>query len=74
MLPMVCSLPEIDKYKRKYQRNISLSKFSRDFTDKNIPSVYNEGITVGKKIITTQKSMMTCHFYQRNYRQNKFRR
>jgi hypothetical protein len=32
-----------------------------------------EGITVGKKIKTKQKKMMTCHFYQRNYRRNKFR-
>ena len=67
------TLPEIDKYKRKYRGNISVSKFSRDFTDENIPSVYTEGITVGKKIKTKQKKM-TRHFYQRNYRRNKFRR
>ena len=53
---------KIDKYKRKYQGNISVGKFPRDFTDGNIPSVYTEGITVGKKIKTKQKKMMTCHF------------
>jgi len=41
---------KIDKYKRKYQGNISVGKFPRDFTDGNILSVYTEGITVGKKI------------------------
>jgi hypothetical protein len=46
---------KIDKYKRKYRRNISVGKFPRDFTDGNIPSVYTEGITVGKKIKTKQK-------------------
>jgi len=61
---------KIDKYKRKYRGNISVGKFLRDFTDGNIPSVYTEGITMGKKIKTKQKKMMTCHFYQRNYRQN----
>jgi hypothetical protein len=65
---------KIDKYKRKYRGNISVGKFPRDFTDGNIPSVYTEGITVGKKIKTKQKKMMTCHFYQRNYRRNLFRR
>jgi hypothetical protein len=28
----------------------------------------------GKKFKTKQKQMMTCHFYQQNYRRNKFRR
>ena len=46
---------KIDKYKRKYRGNISVGKFPRDFTDGNIPSVYTEGITVGKKIRTKQK-------------------
>ena len=41
-------------------------KFPRDFTDGNILSVYTEGITVGTKIKTKQKKMMTCHFYRRN--------
>jgi hypothetical protein len=41
---------KIDKYKQKYRENISVGKFLRDFTDGNIPSVYTEGITVGKKI------------------------
>ena len=61
---------KIDKYKRKYRGNIFVGKFSRDFTDGNIPSVYTDGITVGKKIKTKQKKKMTCHFYQRNYRWN----
>ena len=38
-----------DKYKRKYRGNISVGKFSRDFTDGHIPSVYTEGITEGQK-------------------------
>ena len=42
-------------YKRKYRGNISVGKFLRDFTDGNIPSVYTEGITVGKKIKTKKK-------------------
>jgi len=46
---------KIDKYKRKYRRNIFVGKFPRDFTDGNIPSVYTDGITVGKKIKTKQK-------------------
>jgi hypothetical protein len=46
---------KIDKYKQKYRENISVGKFSRDFTDKNISSVYTEGITVRKKIKTKQK-------------------
>jgi hypothetical protein len=41
---------KIDKYKRKYRGNIFIGKFSRDFTDGNIPSVYTDGITVEKKI------------------------
>jgi len=65
---------KIDKYKRKYRGNISVGKFPRDFTDGIIPSVYTEGITVGKKIKTKQKKMMTCHFYRRNYWRNLFRR
>jgi len=61
---------KIDKYKRKYRENISVGKFPRDFTDGNIPSVYTEGITVGKKLKQSKKKMMTCHFYKRTYRQN----
>jgi len=45
-----------DKYKWKYRGNIFVDKFLRDFTDGNIPSVYTEGITVGKKIKTKQKN------------------
>jgi hypothetical protein len=61
---------KIDKYKRKYRGNIFVGKFSRDFTDGNIPSVYTDEIIVGKKFKTKQKKKMTCHFYQRNYRWN----
>jgi len=46
---------KIDKYKRKYRGNIFVGKFPRDFTDGNIPSVYTDGITVGKKFKTKQK-------------------
>jgi hypothetical protein len=53
------TLPEIDKYKRKYRGNISVSKFSRDFTDENISSVYTEGITVGKNIIDLPTELPT---------------
>jgi len=53
------TLPEIDKYKRKYRENISVSKFSRDFTDENISSVYTEGITVGKNIIDLPTKLLT---------------
>jgi len=38
-----------------------------DFTDRNILSVFTEGITVGEKIKIKQKKMMTCHFYRRNF-------
>jgi hypothetical protein len=61
---------KIDKYKRKYRGNIFVGKFPRDFTNGNIPSVYTDGITVGKKLKTKQKKKMTCHFYQRNSRRN----
>ena len=52
---IVIHYQKIDKYKRKYRGNISVGKFPRDFTDGNIPSIYTEGITVGKKIKTKQK-------------------
>ena len=47
---------KIDKYKRKYRGNIFIGKFSRDFTDRNIPSVYTERITVGKKLKQSKKN------------------
>jgi hypothetical protein len=35
-----------------------------NFTDKNISSVYTEGIIVGKERIKTKsKGTMTCHLY-----------
>ena len=46
---------KIDNYKRKYRGNIFVGKFPRDFTDENIPSVYTEGITVGKKLKQSKK-------------------
>jgi len=46
---------KIDKYKRKYRGNIFVGKFPRDFTDENIPSVYTDGITVGKNIKQSKK-------------------
>jgi hypothetical protein len=52
---MVYHYQKIDKYKRKYRGNIFVGKFPRDFTDGNIPSVYTDGITVGKKFKTKQK-------------------
>jgi len=58
---------KIDKYKQKYRGNIFVGKFSRDFTDRNIPSVYIDGITVGKKLKTKQKKKMTCHFFRQNF-------
>jgi hypothetical protein len=58
---------KIDKYKRQYLENIFVYKLPTDFTNGNIPSVFTEEITVGKKFKTKQKKMMTSHFYQRNY-------
>jgi len=46
---------KIDKYKRKYRRNIFVGKFPRDFTDGNIPSVYTDGITVGNFFLNKAK-------------------
>ena len=46
---------KIDKYKWKYRGNIFVGKFTMDFIDENIPSVYTDGITVGKKFKTKQK-------------------
>jgi hypothetical protein len=58
---------KIDKYKRKYRGNISVGKFPRDFTDGNIPTVYTEGITVGKKIKTNQKKNDDVSFLPVSY-------
>jgi hypothetical protein len=35
-----------------------------NFTDKNIPPVYAEGITLGNKIKKKPKNTMTCYLYQ----------
>ena len=54
---------KIHKYKRKYRENIFVGKFSRDFTDENILSVYTERITAGKNNFKqSKKKMMTCQF------------
>jgi len=55
---------KIDKYKQKYRENIFVDKLPTDFTDGNVPLVFTEEITEGKKIKTKQKKLMTCHFYQ----------
>jgi len=52
---LIIHYQKTDKYKRKYRGNIYVGKFLRDFTNENIPSVYTEGIMVGKKIKTKQK-------------------
>jgi hypothetical protein len=39
---------KIDKYKQKYRGNIFVSKLPKNFIDGNIPSVFTEGITMGK--------------------------
>jgi hypothetical protein len=44
-----------DKYKQKYWENIFVGKLPINFTDKNVPSVFTEGITVGKTIIKTKQ-------------------
>jgi len=46
---------KINKYKQKYRGNIFVGKFSRDFTDENIPSVYTKGITLEKKLKQSKK-------------------
>jgi len=46
---------KIDKYKRKYRGNIFIGKLPMDFTNRNIPSVFIKGITMGKIIIKTKQ-------------------
>ena len=41
---------KIDKYRQKYQRNIFVGNFSKDFIDGHTPSVNTKGITVRKKL------------------------
>jgi hypothetical protein len=50
------TLQKIDKYKRKYQGNNFIGKLPMNVTNKIIPSVFTEGITVGKKIKIKQKN------------------
>jgi len=40
---------KINKYKQKYRENIFVSKLPTDFTDGNVPLVFTEEITEGKK-------------------------
>jgi len=40
---------KIKKYKRKYRGNIFVGKLLMDFTDRNIPSIFTERITLEKK-------------------------
>ena len=60
---------KINKYKRKYRGNIPVGKFSREFNEGNISSVYTEGFTAGKKN-SKKKKIMTCHFLPTDYRRN----
>jgi len=46
---------KIDKYKQKYQGNIFVGKLPTNFTDRNVPLVFTDGITVGKTIIKTKQ-------------------
>jgi len=46
---------KIDKYKWKYRGNIFVGKLPTNFTDRNIPSVFTEGITMEKIIIKTKQ-------------------
>jgi hypothetical protein len=39
---------KIEKYKRKYRGNILVGKLLMDFTDRNIPSIFTERITLEK--------------------------
>jgi len=47
---------KIDKYKQKYRENIFVGKLPTDFTDRNILSVFTEGITMKKKIKQSKKN------------------
>jgi hypothetical protein len=49
------TLQKINKYKQKYQGNIFVDKFSRNFTDENIRSMYTEEITMEKKLKQSKK-------------------
>ena len=63
-LTFILHVPEFPTRKLiNTNKNIE-GKFPRDFTDRNIPSVYTDGITVEKNFKTKQKKKITCHFYQ----------
>jgi hypothetical protein len=47
---------KIDKYKRKYQGNISVGKFLRDFTDRNIPRYIPRELPWEKKLKQSKKN------------------
>jgi len=46
---------KIDKYKRKYRENIFVGKLPTNSTDGNTLSIFTEGITAEKIIITTKQ-------------------
>jgi hypothetical protein len=50
----------VDNLREFFRLNMTLIN-----TDKNIPSVYIEGITVKKKL-KKLKNTMTCYFYRQN--------
>jgi hypothetical protein len=52
---MMTHYQKIDKYKWKSRGNIFVGKLPTDFTDRSIPSVFTDGITVRKIIIKTNK-------------------
>jgi hypothetical protein len=52
---MMTHYQKIDKYKWKSRGNIFVGKLPMDFTDRSIPSVFTDGITVRKIIIKTNK-------------------
>ena len=56
----------------EFYRHDIPSLYSLVNTDKNISSVYTEGITVGKKRNSKKpKSTMTCHLYRWHYQRYK---
>jgi len=61
---------KINKYKRKYRKNIPSVNFRRILPTKIFPRYIPRELPWEKKIKTKQKKMITCHFYQRNYRRN----
>jgi hypothetical protein len=61
---------KIDKYKRKYRGNISVGKFQGILPTEIFPRYIPRELPWEKKLKQSKKKMITCHFYQRNYRRN----